>query len=355
MRTHGRHSAKPVVALCLLFIASLLGACREEDRAPRLEIAGAALGVAQPDTADALASRPAILTDAPTAYLAPTFAPPTPPAPPAPRVHTVAPGERLPAIAAAEGQTVAAIVRANGLRGSRLAAGQTLTIPAGDERLAAPAAIVAQAGGPAIIIDRGFANRRSVALTFDAGADRGYAESILNTLRDSGVRASFGMTGVWAAQNPDLLRRMVDEGHRLINHTWDHASWTGLSSRTRPLSQAQRWAELDSTEAYLREQTGVSTLPYFRSPYGDVDSTVQRDLGARGYAYNILWSVDSGGWTGAPARSIIDRCLRGASPGAIYVMHVGAASQDALALAPIINGLAAAGYDFETIDEILQP
>lgn len=345
MPANAHRRAAPPAALALLLLAALLSACREEDRPARLAIDRAAVAVEQPDQPDAITARSTAPADLPPAYMA---------AAPAPRTHLVEAGERLPAIATATGSTVSAFVRANGLRGSRLEAGQSLKIPTSNERLAAPA-LVSQAGAPAIIIDRGVSSRSSVALTFDAGADRGYAESILNTLRDAGVRASFGMTGVWAVQNPDLVQRMVDEGHRLINHSWDHASWTGLSSRTRPLTQAQRFAELDQTEAYLRDQTGVSTLPFFRSPYGDVDASVERDLGARGYVYNILWTVDSGGWTGAPARSIIDRCLRGASPGAIYVMHVGADSQDALALAPVINGLAAAGYDFETIDEILQP
>ena len=65
--------------------------------------------------------------------------------------------------------------------------------------------------------------------------------------------------------------------------------------------------------------------------------------------------MDSGGWRGIPARSIVDICLRNARPGAIYVMHVGAAAQDGPALATIIDGLAVAGYDFETIEEILEP
>jgi peptidoglycan/xylan/chitin deacetylase (PgdA/CDA1 family) len=176
---------------------------------------------------------------------------------------------------------------------------------------------------------------------------------ILDVLKERGVRGSFGMTGVWAEQNPDLVQRMAWEGHRLINHSWDHSSFTGLSTRTRGMSSQQRWAQLDRTENLLVELTGRSTRPFFRSPFGDYDASVQRDIAARGYAYNVLWTVDSGGWLGIPVRSIIDRCLGGARPGAIYVMHVGASAQDGPALAAVIDGLAAAGYDFETIEEIL--
>lgn len=196
--------------------------------------------------------------------------------------------------------------------------------------------------------------RGSVALTFDAGADRGYAELILDVLRDAGVRASFGVTGLWAEQNPDLVQRMAAEGHRLINHSYDHSSFTGFSTRRRPLTPEQRWAQLDRTEAIIVELTGQSTLPLFRAPYGDTDATVLRDIAARGYAYNVLWSVDSGGWLGLSAGAIIRRCLALAHPGAIYVMHVGAAAQDGPALPAIIAGLQEAGYAFETLDEILE-
>ena len=208
--------------------------------------------------------------------------------------------------------------------------------------------------GAAQALWRGNGARRTVALTFDAGADRGYAEAILDTLRDAGARASFGMTGVWAEQHPDLVLRMVAEGHRLMNHSYDHSSFTGLSTNRRPLSPEQRWAQIDRTEAIIVELTGQSTLPFFRSPYGDTDASVLRDIGARGYTYNVLWTVDSRGWTGYSAGAIIRRCLDLAEPGAIYVFHVGAASQDGPALPAIIAGLRDAGYAFETIDEILQ-
>lgn len=269
-----------------------------------------------------------------------------------PATYRIAPGDTLHAVAARHGLSVAALIAANDLRGSRLVAGTELRLarsPAQANLAARPSLTTAS------IISRGAGTRSSVALTFDAGADRGYGELILNVLRDRGVRATFGMTGVWAQANPDLIARMADEGHRFINHSWDHRSFTGLSTRTRPLSRQERWQQLDWTESLLVELTGQSTLPFFRSPYGDVDATVQQDLAARGYAYNVLWTVDSGGWTGIPVRSIIDRCLRGARPGAIYVMHVGASAGDGLALAAVIDGLAAAGYDFETVDEIIWP
>src|SRR3982751_4222748 len=77
------------------------------------------------------------------------------------------------------------------------------------------------APGPrSLTVSRGPAQPRVVHMSFDAGADRGYAESILDTLLAEGVPASFGMTGQWAQANPDLIGRVGGEGHQLINHTW---------------------------------------------------------------------------------------------------------------------------------------
>ena len=79
------------------------------------------------------------------------------------------------------------------------------------------------------------------------------------------------MTGRFAETYPDLVRRMVHEGHTLINHTYDHASFTGNSTGASPLTRDERFAELDQTESIIRTLTGATTYPYFRPPYGDYD------------------------------------------------------------------------------------
>jgi peptidoglycan/xylan/chitin deacetylase (PgdA/CDA1 family) len=204
-------------------------------------------------------------------------------------------------------------------------------------------------------VQRGPADRREVVLTFDAGADAGFTRQILDVLATQGITASFGLTGRWAEQNPGLVSEIAMAGHELINHSYDHASFTGLSSSRPPLSQAERWEQLDRTEAIVQSLTGRSTLPFFRPPFGDYDDSVNRDVGLRGYAYNIMWTVDSRGWQGIPAQEIVDRCLFLAEPGAIYIFHVGSASQDAAALPLVIEGLRAAGYGFTILSAILPP
>jgi peptidoglycan/xylan/chitin deacetylase (PgdA/CDA1 family) len=208
-------------------------------------------------------------------------------------------------------------------------------------------------GSPALIIRKGDANRKIVAFSFDAGADAGFASQILDTLAANGIHASFGMTGRWAERYPELLQRIVREGHHLINHTYDHASMTGATTKTAPLTREQRWEELDRTEAIVQQVTGATTKPYFRPPYGAYDDSVNEDVGARGYAYNVLWTVDSRGWMGASAGAIIQRCLEKAEPGAIYVFHVGSESQDGPALQAVIDGLRAQGYFIGAVPDVL--
>jgi peptidoglycan/xylan/chitin deacetylase (PgdA/CDA1 family) len=188
-----------------------------------------------------------------------------------------------------------------------------------------------------------------VALTFDAGADRGYAEDILDELLQEGIPASFGMTGVWAKANPDLVERMAADGQLVINHTLDHRSFTGLSDRLGGLSRARRQAELQDADAIIAPLVGHTTCPWYRLPYGDGDARVAADVAPLGYSQQVGWTVDSLGWRGVPMQAIVERCLRLAAPNAVYVMHVGSTSRDGPALPAIVAGLRAQGYGFATV------
>jgi len=176
-----------------------------------------------------------------------------------------------------------------------------------------------------------------VALTFDAGSDPGFTAQILDTLAANGIKASFGLTGAWAETNRDLVSRIAAEGHHIFNHSWSHPDFTTLTT-------SQRWDELDRTDELLSSITGATSKPYFRPPFGAYDAAVNADLFARGYTYNLYWTVDSLGWKGLTVAEITDRCVSRAEPGAIYLLHVGSQSQDGPALQAIIDGLAAAGY-----------
>lgn len=206
---------------------------------------------------------------------------------------------------------------------------------------------------PAKEIRRGSTASRTVALTFDAGSDRGYTTKILDTLKAQRIKAAFGMTGTWAKANPDLLKRIYAEGHLVLNHTYDHKSFTGVSTGTSPLTAAQRKDELARAETVVKGIAGKTMKPWFRAPYGDSDASVLRDVGSVGYRYSIMWTVDSLGWKGLSASAIVDRCAKGAVNGAIYLMHVGSQSQDGVALPTLISRLRAGGWSFARVDYLL--
>ena len=220
----------------------------------------------------------------------------------------------------------------------------TLLVPLLDVAASLAAADLQQ-GEEVAIIRRFDVAAPAIVLTFDAGADRGFAAEILDILAAENVPATFGMTGVWAEDNPDLVVRMVDEGHHLINHSWDHPNFTEISS-------SARFDQLQRTEELVFALTGVRMTPYFRPPFGAYDASVLDDLAAGGYTTMLLWTVDTLGWDGYSATQITQRVLDGAAPGAVMLMHVGAASQDAAALPGIIAELRAQGYHFATAEEL---
>jgi peptidoglycan-N-acetylglucosamine deacetylase len=217
-------------------------------------------------------------------------------------------------------------------------------------RPAAPA--VEKTPGYSVEVSRGPSECNAIHLSFDNGADRGYAEMILDVAKEEQVQLSFGMTGRWAQHSPDLAKRIADEGHELINHTWSHASFTGFSAG-RPMSVYERRLELDRAEEFVAELTGKPMRPFFRPPFGDRNPGVLKDVGDYGYDYTMMWTVDSFGWMRIPAAQIVDRCLRLAEPGAIILMHVGIESEDGPALRSIIAGLRAQGYVLVGMSDLL--
>jgi peptidoglycan-N-acetylglucosamine deacetylase len=206
---------------------------------------------------------------------------------------------------------------------------------------------------PAVVVRHGAPTSDSVALTFDAGADLGHTDAILDTLRFNGIQATFGVTGRWAEEHPGAVARIAAEGHQILNHSYDHPSFTGRSTDAPPLSRDERLEQLRRADAAIQSAAGVSTKPWFRPPYGDEDESVRRDVALAGYSYEVMWSVDSLGWQGLAAQEITARCLDRAEPGAIYLFHVGNASADHAALQAIIDGLRGRQLRFVTVADLV--
>lgn len=199
--------------------------------------------------------------------------------------------------------------------------------------------------------------RKEVALTFDAGSDRGYTEQILDLLRDSGIKGTFGMTGAFAEANPDLIQRMAAEGHQLINHTWSHGSMTGANTGEPAWTYEELADELARTEQVVRDITGGYELkPYFRPPYGDYDETSLGYLYELGYPFTVMWSCDTQGWRGWDAAKILEYCTSVPLEDDIILMHVGAsAAGDYEVLPSMIAWYQERGYAFVTVEQMMQP
>ena len=199
--------------------------------------------------------------------------------------------------------------------------------------------------------------RAEVALTFDAGADRGFAEEILDVLHAEGVASTFGITGAWAEANPDLVQRIVAEGHQLINHTWTHQSLTGVNGGKPPMGYWQLVDELARTDGIVLELTGYQMAPYFRPPYGDYDATTLGWLSDLGYPFTIMWTCDTKAWAGLTGAEVVDRCAQALLPeDNIVLMHVGfEAAGDLEALPSLIALYRQNGYAFVTAEQMLQP
>lgn len=200
----------------------------------------------------------------------------------------------------------------------------------------------------------------AIALTFDVTFDRGDGAQILDTLSARGIQATFAITGLWAQDNPDLIRRMVNEGHQLMNHTWDHQSFTGEYTGsqniepTDPLTRSEVFSQLQRTEQLIRNQVGVELQPYGRPPYGDYNDVHLAAMADAGYTYNIMWTIDTLGWLGRSVTEVRQRAVNAAQPGANILMHIGHGSTDGAALPGIIDDLVARGYRFATVAEFVE-
>jgi peptidoglycan/xylan/chitin deacetylase (PgdA/CDA1 family) len=187
-----------------------------------------------------------------------------------------------------------------------------------------------------------------VALTFDCGSNAAGVDSILATLSAKQARATFFMCGRWAETYPARARRIAAR-YPVGNHTYSHPHLTELSDAA-VRSQVRRG------ERAIRAVTDSDPRPLFRFPYGDRDARRIRLVNELGYGA-IGWTVDTLGWKGrrggqSPA-TVTERVLGALRPGAIVLMHVGAAPDgstlDAAALPRLIDRIRARGYRLVTV------
>lgn len=230
--------------------------------------------------------------------------------------------------------------------------------PPADDPAPTPRPDVPPAGndGAAVVITQGQSGRQEIALTFDAGEGPGHTTEILEILDERGIVATFGVTGEWADANPELMQEIVAAGHQVMNHSYTHGSFTGVSPGTEPMTPEQMRKEVDDTDAAIRATTGgYDPRGFFRFPYGDYDDQSLRVLKEAGYDYSLWWGCDSLAWMGNTAEDIVQLCgHEKLSPGLIVLLHV-AQDADFGALPGLIEAYQASGYEMVTIEQLLQP
>lgn len=183
----------------------------------------------------------------------------------------------------------------------------------------------------------------AVYLTFDCGYENGNLPKILDALRDASVPALFFLTGHFMEEEPDLVLRMVNEGHLVGNHTYDHPNLTKIS-------RERFFDELARAEEKFYEITGQEMNKYLRPPEGRFNQQVLDWARDAGY-YTILWSLAYVDWHvdrqkgGANAH---EQVMNRIHPGAIILLH-STSSDNADAMKRLIPSIREAGYEFRSL------
>ncbi len=171
---------------------------------------------------------------------------------------------------------------------------------------------------PTLFREGGDGDGRAVSLTFDDGPDPTWTPLILDVLKREGVKATFFIIGSRAELYPDLVRRIVAEGHELGNHTYTHSSLPGSSEQ-------QLRIELNATQRLIETITGRSTL-LFRPPYNaEAHPTRFDELVMLNVAQNmgymvVLEDIDSLDWAREGVDAIVARVRRGRQAGGNVVL-----------------------------------
>lgn len=201
-----------------------------------------------------------------------------------------------------------------------------------------------------------------VVLTFDDGPNPKVTPQILDTLKEHGVKgAVFFVTGQNAKAHPELIKRIVAEGHVLGDHTWSHPKLTSLK-------QSEVLAELQKTDAAIDKVLGYDyPTKLVRPPYGAKNTEVLKTINDKYGGKSILWQVDSEDWkvqsdlrAGKETTSVQSRVMsqvksldkRGV--GGVVLMH-DIHSNTAKELGSVLKSLKAGGYKVISITDVAKP
>ncbi len=267
--------------------------------------------------------------------------------------YTVKSGDSLYAISLKYNTTVDKIRELNGIKkgDNLLSVGMVLKVPiSGSENNqgagtnAAPDTSIIKPSDKEIT--RGPTSAKKIALTFDVGSESGATPQILKALADANVNATFFLTGEWAEKNPELARSIAGGGNLIGNRTDTHPNLTKLTN-------SEIVKELESAENKIRKETGVSSKPLFRAPYGARDQRVLKVAASAGYR-SVHWTVDSLDLSPSmTANQVKNRILANLSNGAIILEHCDS-QQTAQILPSLIREIQARGYKIVTVPGLFE-
>jgi peptidoglycan-N-acetylglucosamine deacetylase len=204
------------------------------------------------------------------------------------------------------------------------------------------------------VIRRGKVPSHTVVLTFDDGPHEEYTGKVLDILKEEHVKAAFFVVGSRAEREPELFKRIVNEGHEVGNHSFSHPDLGKISENHADL-------EINSTNRLLEALTGRGTV-LFRPPFRSDDRpTVKEDLlaiqnGERNGMITVTSTVDPHDWARPEPEIIVDYLVRRLEKfdGGVVLMHDGGGDRKntVAALRPLIRTLKSRGFTFAQLHQI---
>lgn len=186
-----------------------------------------------------------------------------------------------------------------------------------------------------------------IYLTFDCGYENGYTESLLDALKKHNVPATFFVVGNYLTTSPDIVKRMVDEGHIVANHTYNHPDMSKISS----MDSFKK--ELEDVETLYQEITGKEMQKFYRPPqgkYSEANLTMAKELGYKTYFWSLAyvdWYQDNQPTKEEAFKKLLGRI----HPGAIVLLH-STSSTNAEILDELLTKWEEMGYTFKPLTDI---
>ncbi len=194
----------------------------------------------------------------------------------------------------------------------------------------------------------GNAEDKVIYLTFDAGFENGNTEPILDALKKHDAKGTFFVVGHYLESAPDLIKRMVEEGHVVANHTYSHPDMSAISD------QASFMKELQDVEALYKEITGEEMMKYYRPPQGKFSVENLQMAKELGYK-TFFWSLAYVDWyqDDQPSHEqAFDKLLPRIHPGAIVLLHNTSQTNGEI-IDELLTKWEEMGYRFGTLEELL--